>query len=340
MPSVIEIHRGQLIESRHRVSAAVVREDGTTLATSGDPDLVAFWRSCAKPFQAVPMIASGAERAFAISDEQLALACASHNGEARHVTLALRMLEQAGATEADLICGPHSSISDEVARAMAARGALPTKAYNNCSGKHAGMIALARHQQWGSAGYERPDHRVQQGCLEEVARWTGVPESKVRHATDGCGVPSCAVPLRAMALAWARLGAAGEGRPVEGVNATSAAAAGRLFTAMRAHPFFVAGTGRLDTDLIDGSGGRIVAKVGAEGVYCAAIPELGIGLALKVEDGAVRCLNPALLGLLDLVAPGITPPLAQHRGQPIMNTLGAQVGHMEARMELDRAASK
>jgi L-asparaginase II len=338
MPSVIEVSRGHLIESRHRVSAAVVREDGATLATTGNPDLVAFWRSCAKPFQAVPMIVRGADRAFAITDEQLALACASHNGEPRHVELARRMLAQAGASETDLVCGPHSSISDDVARAMVSRGEKPTKAHNNCSGKHAGMIALARHQQWGSAGYEQPTHLVQQDCLEEVARWSGASASQQSDATDGCGVPTFALSLRAMALAWARLGAAGDGRPVPGCSAASSAAAGRLFNAMRAHPFFVAGTGRLDTDLIEGSARRIVAKVGAEGVYCAAIPELGLGVALKVEDGASRCLNPALIGLLDLLAPGITPALQAYRDQPITNTLGATVGRVAARMELDRAA--
>jgi len=340
MPSVIEVFRGPLIESRHRVSAAVVREDGSTFAVTGDPDLVAFWRSCAKPFQAVPMILRGAERAFAIATEQLALACASHNGEPRHVALALQMLEQSGASAADLVCGPHSSINDDLARVAASRGEQPTKAHNNCSGKHAGMIAVARHQQWGSSGYERPDHKVQQGCLDEVAQWTGVPAGQISYATDGCGVPTFAVPLRAMALAWARLGAAGEGRPAAGFNGGRGEAAGRLFQAMRAHPFFIAGTGRLDTDLITATAGRIVAKVGAEGVYCAAIPELGLGLALKVEDGAVRCLNPALLGLLDLVAPEIVPSLDEHRGQSIMNTLGAKVGHVEARMELDRGAAK
>jgi len=317
-----------------------MREDGTTFAVTGNPDLVAFWRSCAKPFQAVPMVVRGAERAFAITSEQLALACASHNGEPRHVALALQMLEQSGASEADLVCGPHSSINDDVARAVASRGEQTTKAHNNCSGKHAGMIALARHQQWGSSGYERPEHLVQQGCLDEVAHWTSVPAGHVGSATDGCGVPTFAVPLRAMALAWARLGAAGAGRPAAGFDGPRGEAAGRLFQAMRANPFFIAGTGRLDTDLVTTGGGRIVAKVGAEGVYCAAIPELGLGLALKVEDGAVRCLNPALLGLLDLVAPGIVPPLDQHRGQSIMNTLGAKVGHVEARMELDRGAAK
>lgn len=340
MSSVIDVIRGQLIESRHQVSAAVVREDGTLFASSGDPDLVAFWRSCAKPFQAVPMIVRGADRAFAISDEQLALACASHNGEPRHVALARQMLEQSGASEADLVCGPHSSINDDVARAMALRDEQPTRAHNNCSGKHAGMIALARHQQWGSDGYERPQHQVQQHCLTAVARWSGVAERALPFATDGCGVPTFALPLRAMALAWARLGAAGEGRPVDGIDAASAQAAGRLFNAMRTHPFFIAGTGRLDTDLIESGARRIVAKVGAEGVYCAAIPELGLGLALKVEDGAHRCLNPALIGLLDLLAPGMVPPLEAYRQQPITNTLGATVGRVEARMELHRAAAK
>jgi L-asparaginase II len=339
MPSTIDVFRGDLIESRHQVSIAVMRADGTVFGSSGDPDLVAFCRSCAKPFQAIGMVEGGAADAYGFGADALALACASHNAEERHVTLARSMLAASGADESDLVCGPHSSLNDDVAKAMAARGETPTRAHNNCSGKHAGMIAFARHHGWGSEGYAQPAHAVQRRCLAEVARWAGLPEASVPHATDGCGVPSFALPLRSMALAWARLGAAADGDALPGIAPETRRAAARLVTAMRAHPFLVAGTARLDTELLAACQGRIVPKVGAEGVYCAALPDLRLGLALKVEDGATRCLGPALLGLLDILAPGVLPALESHRRPPILNTLGKAVGRIEPRIDLIRTAS-
>ncbi len=340
MPSVIEVFRGDLIESRHHVSIAVVRADGKLVGSSGDPDIVAFWRSCAKPFQAMPMIVEGAAEAWRFGPDALALACASHNGEERHVVLARAMLAASGSSESDLVCGPHSSLNEDVAKAMAARGEKPTKAHNNCSGKHAGMIALARHRGFPVAGYANADHPVQRLVLTEVARWTGLSEAAVPHATDGCGVPSFALPLRAMALAWSRLGAALAGDRIANYPRESQQAAARLIESMRAEPFLIAGTGRLDTELASAASGRVIAKVGAEGVYCATIPEQRLGLALKVEDGATRCLNPALLGLLEVLLPGTVKDLAEQRRPGIRNTLGNEVGHIEARIVLDRAASR
>ena len=340
MPSTVEVTRGDLIESRHVVSVAVVRADGTVHGVSGNPDLVAFWRSCAKPFQAMPLLLEGAAAAYGITDAELALACASHNGEPAHVELARTMLARSGADESALVCGPHPSINEDIARDMLARGEQLTGAHSNCSGKHAGMIATARYRRWGSDGYANPQHPLQQACLAEVARWAGLQAAAVPHATDGCGVPSFALPLRAMALAYARLGAALAGDKVEGQRTASINVAARLLGAMRTNPFLIAGTGRLDTELVAASGGRVVAKVGAEGVYCATIPELRLGLALKVEDGATRSLGPALLGLLDLVAPGFVTGLEEHRHPQVRNTLGATVGRLEARMELQRDASR
>jgi len=339
MPSTVEVTRGDLVESRHTVSIAVMRADGTTFGSSGDPGLVSFWRSCAKPFQAMPLMLEAAAAAWGITDQELALACASHNGEPAHVELALKMLARSGASEADLVCGPHASINDDIARDMTARGATLTRAHNNCSGKHAAMIATARYRRWGSDGYARMDHPLQQACLAEVSRWAGLAESDIPHGTDGCGVPSFALPLRAMALAYARLGAAAAGDKVEGQRAASVNVAARLFAAMRGNPFLIAGTGRLDTELVPAGSNRVVAKVGAEGVYCAAIPELRLGIALKVEDGATRCLGPALLTVLDVVAPGVVSGLEEHRYPPIRNTLGEQVGRVQARVELVRDAS-
>lgn len=338
MPSSVELLRGDLVESRHQVSLAVVSADGRLVASSGDPNLVAFWRSAAKPFQAIPLVADGAAGALGVGDEELALACASHNGEPRHVEVARRLLARSGATDDDLVCGVHASLSDAVAKAMTERGEKLTRAHNNCSGKHAGMIALAHHKGWTPGGYHAPDHPVQRRCLTEVAAWSGLSEASVPHATDGCGVPSFALPIRAMALAYARLGAAAQGDGLPALPSGSVQAALRIFAAVRANPFLVAGTGRLDTDLLEGARGRVFAKVGAEGVYSATIPELRLGLALKVEDGATRAAGPALLALLDHLAPGLAPDLAPHRSPAIRNTLGSVVGRLVARVELHRAA--
>jgi len=338
MGSFVEVTRGDLVESRHQVSIAVVEAAGRTVAWSGDPGLVAFWRSCAKPFQAVPVLEGGAAAAYGVGDDEIALACASHNGEPRHAELARQLLAKAGAAVDDLVCGPHSSLSDAVAKAMAERGERPTRAHNNCSGKHAAMIAVGRHGGAGSAGYHRPEHRVQRRCLREVAAWTGIAEAGIPHGTDGCGVPSFALPLAAMALAYARLAAVAAGDPVPAVPSASADAMRRIVAAICAHPFLLAGTGRLDTVLLERSKGRVIAKIGAEGVYCAAIPDLRIGLALKVEDGAPRALQPALLALLDGLAPALVPDLDAFRHTPVMNTLGEVVGQVTVRVDLDRRA--
>jgi L-asparaginase II len=250
------------------------------------------------------------------------------------------MLQASGAAEGDLVCGPHASLNDDVARAMARAGEQPTRAHNNCSGKHAGMIALAKHRGWDVAGYARADHPVQRLILAEVARWTGLETHEVPHATDGCGVPCFALPLRNMALAYARLAAAAAGEPVEGVPAAANEAARALVAAMRQHPFLIAGTARLDTDLVQATAGRVIAKVGAEGVYCAMIPEQRLGLALKIEDGALRALNPALIGLLEVLLPGVTGRLDGHRDVSIKNTRGEVVGHVVPRIAPQRSATK
>ena len=343
MPSIVEVVRGAVVESVHRVSVAVARPDGRLFARSGEPDLVTFWRSAAKFFQAIPLVADGAAAAFGVTDEELALACASHNGEARHVATARGLLARSGASEADLVCGPHPSLAESVARSMAQRGEAPTRLHNNCSGKHAGMLALAAHHGWARAIYPEMSGAVQQRCLAEVGQWTGAPELEITHAIDGCGVPSFALSLRHMATAYARLAAApgllAAGRSLNGVADASLAAAARLLAAVRAHPFLIAGTDRLDTALIEATGGGVVAKVGAEGLYCAAIPELGAGVALKVEDGAMRALAPALLGVLDALLPGRVPDLEAHRAPALTNTRGERVGHIVARVELTRDAA-
>jgi L-asparaginase II len=321
----IEATRGDLVESVHRVSAAVMHADGRLVAAAGDASRVAYWRSAAKPFQALPLLEDGAADALAMTAEELALACASHSSEPRHLEVAGGLLRRIGATEAELACGPHPPISPAVAERVVREGTELTPLWSNCSGKHAGMLALARHHGWPSAGYERPGHPLQDRILSEVARWTRVRAQTIPIATDGCSAVTFALPLSAMALAWARFGADG------------APPAARLRAAMTTHPDLVAGTGRLCTELMAAHPGRVLAKVGAAGIYCAALPELGVGVALKVADGDSDVSAPALLAVLAAVLQraGVAAgydlaPVAHHAARPILNTRGARVGTLRA----------
>ncbi|MGH7699982.1 MAG: asparaginase [Gemmatimonadales bacterium] len=305
---VVELVRGTVVESRHTVHAAVVDAGGRLVGRAGDPDFVTFLRSAAKPFQALPLVADGAAERFGLTSEDLALACASHSSAPDQVERVRAFLARAGATEAQLACGPHPPLSDAVAADYTARGVTLTAVHSNCSGKHAGMLALCRHHGWPADGYARPDHPVQRRCLAEVSRWTGVPEAAIGTGTDGCGVVCFAVPVRAMAIAYARLGHRETGNVV---------------TAMMAHPDLVAGRGRPCTEIMTAHPGRVIAKVGAEGVYAGLLVEEGLGVALKVEDGhgvASALAMAAVLGELGLALP------AGLRSRPVTSTRGEPVG--------------
>jgi L-asparaginase II len=321
----IEATREDLVESVHRVSLAVMSSEGRLIASAGDPSRVAFWRSSAKPFQAMPLVDDGAADALGITRAELALACASHSSEPRHLEVAAGLLRRAGAGEDALACGPHPPISPAVAERVTRDGIPLTPIWSNCSGKHAGMLALARHHSWPLAGYERPDHPVQARMRKEVGQWTRIRPEAIPTATDGCAVVTFGLPLSAMALAWARLGA----DPADGPR--------RIREAMTMHPDLIAGTGRLCTELMTALPGRVLAKVGAAGIYCAALPELGLGVALKVADGDSEVSGVALLAALAAVIEqaGFTGrydfgPVAPHGNRPVLNTRGARVGMLRA----------
>jgi len=309
------------------VSAAVVLADGSCLAQAGDPGLVTFWRSAAKPFQALPVVADGAADRWHLSTEELGLACGSHSSEAEHLRVVDGLLGKIGCLESDLACGGHPPLSAAGAQHLAGLGIAPTARWSNCSGKHAAMLALARHHEWPHAGYERGDHPVQRRVMREIARWSATNEDHIGRAVDGCGVQTFALPLHAMATAYARFGVSTE------------VAATRLREAMVKCPFMVAGSGRLCTELMEAAAGGILAKVGAEGVYCAALPLDGIGIALKVEDGDARSAGPALLGLLAALArhgrlespvDRALQAVESQRTVSIRNTLGEVTGALES----------
>ncbi len=314
--------RGDTIESRHHVHAMVSDADGTILGSAGDPSFLTVWRSCAKPFQLFSFVESGGFDACGWGSAELALACASHGGEPEHVALAARMLESIGLEEGDLACGAHEPMTRRGVRMMVQAGLSPSRLHNNCSGKHAGMLAYARGQSWSTLGYERLGHEVQDRALAQIAKWSGSPRDDMELMVDGCGVVAVGLPLSALALAFARLGAAAE----RGDEVPA-----RILAAIAAHPFLFGGTDRFDTVLIEESKGRIVSKVGAEGVHAVSIPAQGIAIAIKVEDGATRAQHPAVLKLLQLLGvlpEELSPRLAAFARTPIMNTRNELVGEV------------
>lgn len=320
----VVVTRAESVESRHRVHAAVIDGNDNLVASARDNGLVCMWRSCAKPFQVLPFLASGGFDELEWGDEELALACASHGGEPEHVAVAERMLQSIGLEEGDLACGPHEPLSARGAKIAREHGGIFSRLHNNCSGKHAAMLARAHTADWPTAGYERADHNVQRSCLGEVASWTGVPIDDMPIGVDGCGVTVMALPINRMALAYARWG-----RAAIGGDEFPA----RTLQAIRRHPHLLGGTERFDTVLLEETDGRVMTKVGAEGVHSLCVPDLGIGAAIKVEDGALRAQHIAVIRLLQQIGAlpeELSPRLAEWVRKPIRNTRGETVGEVRS----------
>jgi L-asparaginase II len=314
--------RGSIIESRHGIHAAVVDARGCLIAGAGDPKLLTHTRSCAKPFQVMPLVESGGFDELRWGDDQLALACGSHGGEPEHVAMCQAMLSDMGLEEGDLVCGPHEPLSPRGARLARECGARLTRMHNNCSGKHAAMLARAHTAGWSTYGYERPGHQVQQSVLSRISEWTGVSADAVGMAVDGCGVVEYALPLDALARAYARLAVAA---------AHEEDVPSRVLHAMVTRPFLVGGTDRFDTVLIEECDGCVIAKIGAEGVHAIAVPQRGLGMALKVGDGGQRAQYPAVLRLLQMldVLPAELPPrLNDFLHRVVRNSRGEVVGEV------------
>ena len=278
-----ELWRGKILESAHRGRWAVVN-GSKVIAKSGDVDEVTCMRSSAKPLQALAVIESGAADALKLDDSEMSITCGSHYGEEHTVRAAASILGKAGLTRDDLQCGVHPPSSTAVQRALAKAGLRPNPLHNNCSGKHAGMLAAVKAMGAPVANYLDPKHPLQQANLRNVARYTGVKESKIALAIDGCSAPTFGVPITAMAKAFALLGA-GDAEP----------AAKRIVGAMTSHPEMV---GHPCEELMRAAPGRIVGKVGAEGVYGACIVGHGVGIAVKIDDGNTRPLLAVVVAIV------------------------------------------
>jgi L-asparaginase II len=321
-PVLVEATRGGRVESRHRGAVAVSDAEGKLVLALGNVDAAVFPRSAVKALQALPLVESGAADKYNLTDAEIALACASHSGEKVHVETARGMLAKVGLDESALECGAHWPLDAAASRALAASGAPPSTLHNNCSGKHAGFLCLACAAVVPPKAYVRYDHPAQRQVRAALSEMTKLDLDAVPWGIDGCAIPTYGIPLGTLALAFARFGTG------DGLEPGRAAAARRIRAACAAHPHLVAGTGRFDTELMTALGARVFVKTGAEGVYCGALPELGLGIAIKCDDGAGRAAEVAMAALIAkllplsetkraALAPRVAPVLRNWNGEAV-----------------------
>lgn len=340
-PVLIEVLRGSAVESRHAGALAIVDASGAVHTALGDIDHPIFPRSAVKLLQALPLVASGAAEAFELTDAELALACASHSGEPEHVATAAGVLAKLGLTAEALECGTQWPSREPVLRGMVARGELATPLHNNCSGKHSGFVCVACLMARATGadpaafarGYVGADHPVMREVSATLSATTGVDVERAPRGTDGCSIPTFALPLRALALAFARCGTG------QGLGDGHAKAAARLRQAAAAAPFMVGGTDRFDTRVMQAYGERLFCKIGAEGVYCAALPELGLGVALKIDDGAARAAEAAMAGVAQALLKTDDPLLRGYSHLQLRNWRGLDVGSLRPAAALQQAVT-
>jgi L-asparaginase II len=325
-PVIAEVTRGNIVESIHRGAICVVDGDGKTVFSTGDVEKPVFPRSAIKSIQALPLIETGAADAFDLGDTHLALACASHSGEQAHVDMARDVLAKAEVEENCLECGGHFSIEPSVARKQVnIYEGTPPPICNNCSGKHAGFLATCAQERDDPTGYVKASHPAMERARRAMEEVTGAAHTKSLSGTDGCSIPTYAIPLQAMALGFARMATGNN------MGSERAKAARRLLAACMAKPFYVAGTGRFCTNFMTLGGGRLFAKTGAEGVFCGAIPELGYGIALKCDDGTTRAAEVAMAAVTSHCLPKDDPlqePIAAMRDVRLTNWNGIEVGRL------------
>ncbi|ABB14864.1 asparaginase [Carboxydothermus hydrogenoformans] len=324
-----EVTRGDIVESVHFGSIAVVDYTGKIVASAGNPELVTFLRSSAKPIQVLPLLVK--DLPYDFSAKEIAVMCASHSGTVEHTQTVAGILQKIGLDEGYLSCGTHEPFDRKTALWLKQEGLEPSPLYNNCSGKHAGMLALAKVSGYPLTGYEKIDHPVQQEILKFIADFTEVSPENIKIGIDGCGVPVFAVPLKNGALAFAKLSRPDlfSGKLKEAVKT--------VLHSMNAYPVMVAGTGRFDTDLMGSFPGRFVSKIGAEAVQIVGILNKGIAVAVKVADGNARALGAITLEALrqlGFIGDEELKKLATHYRPVIKNHKKEMVGEIKANFTL------
>ena len=326
-----KVIRGDTVESVHRGHFIILDGERNVIASGGDPETITYFRSSCKPLQAVPVITSGAADEFEFSDAEIAMACASHSGEPMHLRAVTQMLAKTGLSEPFLRCGSHFPFNEKETERMLRERELPTQLHNNCSGKHAAMLALAKHIEADLTTYEHSDHPVQEAIIETIAMFTSIPRDDISIGVDGCAAPNFAVPIVAMAASFLKLIS-----PPEEFDESVRSACGRIVSAMLQFPELIGGTERLDTMLMQAAPGKLISKVGADGVWlCGVLPSdefpTGLAISLKIEDGDDKRARPVVaveilrqLGVLDDEdMPEVSPMLVKNRR-------GDMVGGVEA----------
>jgi L-asparaginase II len=313
-PIIAELTRGPIIESRHTGAYMVCDAKGRTLVGGGDIAAPIYSRSAIKAFQCLPVIESGAADHFGLNEEEIALCCASHDGESEHVRVARSILAKIGVSEVCYECGAYWPTSRSAAYQLVREGKEGEQVHNNCSGKHAGMLALAKHLNVSIKDYVKPDHPVQRAIARSMGEICEIDLTKAEMGIDGCSVPTWAMPLSNTAMGFARL--------------PQSLAGQRIIAAARIHPFMIAGTARFDTKIMTAVP-RLFIKYGAEGVYCGSIPHAGLGFAMKCDDGAPRAIEVAAAGMLsrlDVWTMEEIQALKTFQEQPLKNWRKMDVG--------------
>jgi L-asparaginase II len=331
----ILVYRGDYVESTHDLHVAVVNNAGKLLYSYGNPKRLTFPRSSMKPFQAVPIVETGAAENFDYSSKELSLSCASHKAEHYHREAVLNILNKIGLTEDALQCGTHALWDMNIYKKLIQEGKELTPVFSNCSGKHSGMLATAVHMNENVLTYREIQHPVQQRILDAIADICSIPKEQIKLSVDGCGVPVHQLPLDHVALGFAKLA-----KPKETVSESRAAILEQIRAAIIQHPEMVAGTNRFDTDLIKAFNGRVVAKAGAEAVQCIGLVAEGIGIAIKVEDGGPRAAGVAAMEVLRQLGIGdqhIFETLKEYVHPPVLNARNDKIGVIKANFALKEA---
>jgi L-asparaginase II len=331
---LVKVFRGDLIESIHRGHIAVVNANGELLYSVGDPGEVIYARSSMKPLQAIPIVETGAAEHFNFDNADLSLTCASHNGEDQHTVRVQSILERADLSISDLQCGTHNPRWEETYEALVKTGGQVTPVYNNCSGKHSGMLATAKHMNESTNNYYKLDHPVQIRIIEAISELTEVPKNEIKIGIDGCGVPVHGVPLLNLALGFAKMADPRllSNKRQEAVN--------KITTAMMEAPEMVGGTDRFCSDFMRILDGRMFGKAGAEGVYCIGDKETGIGIALKIEDGNGRATSPVaveVLTQLGLLSESQRAQLNAYHYPKLKNARSEEIGELRPEFTLEHA---
>lgn len=322
-PIKVEVIRGQVAEALHIVHAVALDEDGKAIASFGDPNLVTYWRSTAKPFQAIALVATGAVDAFRLTLKELAIACGSHSGSAEHISVVKGMLSKAGLTEAHLKNGTHEPFDPDERERLMRNGEKPSKLHGNCSGKHAAMLIASKHIGAPLETYIEPTHPIQRLIEQVLAEATGYGEISKTIAPDGCGAPTWASPLHSIALAFHQFATG---------KLSFKDAATILFDAIAQHPDMIASKGHWNTRIIEATHGEFIGKGGAEGLFAGAFRD-GRSIALKVQDGSSRALPIAIIALLKWLgwlSDKEAAELTELEKAPLKNLRGDVVGEIKA----------